>query len=227
MNPMTLEQFRASRSEVPDLSAVISDHGGDLEGERGFVYAGNVYMRIYDKSEAQPERNVGLVLDGWDWLKPESQLSELEEQLYEWALSVGALDGEQTSMQTDRGPLRRLSCYMCGAPAGEWHQHSARDYGCGVCVRCVTAKRLDGKSEADILSACGEQGVNWGLRTIVFGQIFQVVAAFAEYEHELIRTWLQTHPTQWYVDSQDGLALITDIPRAPILSPARPTERIE
>jgi hypothetical protein len=104
---ITLEQFRATRREVPDLSTAICDNGGDLKGQRGFVYAGDVYMSIYDKSDAHPERRVGLVLNGWDWLKPESQLPELEEQLYEWAALVGAIDSAEPALQTmsDKVPV--------------------------------------------------------------------------------------------------------------------------
>jgi len=86
---ITIQEFRASRREVADLGAEITDTGGDLTGQRGFLYAGNVYMTIDD----QPgERYVGLVLSEWDYYRAESELPMLEEHLYEWAVESGAFD---------------------------------------------------------------------------------------------------------------------------------------
>lgn len=84
---ITLEQFRATRREVPDLAAELDgDTSGDLTGQRGLVYAGDVYMTITE------DRHIALVLNGWDWYREESDLPMLEELLYGWAVMSGALD---------------------------------------------------------------------------------------------------------------------------------------
>jgi hypothetical protein len=88
---ITLEQFRRTRREVPDLSVEITDNGGDLQGQRGFVYAGGVYMTITER-EGGIMRYVSVVLTGWDLYRGEDELPKLEEYLYNWALTSGALD---------------------------------------------------------------------------------------------------------------------------------------
>jgi hypothetical protein len=89
---LTLEEFRKTRREVPDIGAEIEKNGGwvdgDVKGQRGFLYAGDVYMTITDE---QPERYIGLTLTGWDLHRAESELPMLEERLYEWAVANGAL----------------------------------------------------------------------------------------------------------------------------------------
>lgn len=74
-------------------------------------------------------------------------------------------------MNTPSGVLRRLSCSCCGESAGRWRQHWNQDTGVGVCVRCITFKRMRGESEEDILSDYGVEGVNWGMRVPVMGAL--------------------------------------------------------
>lgn len=101
---LTLEQFRKTRREVPDIAADIEKNGGwvdgdELKGQRGFLYAGDVYMTIDDQPGG---RYVHLILSGRDLYRAESELPMLEEHLYEWALTSGALD--DTDFDTDLAP---------------------------------------------------------------------------------------------------------------------------
>jgi hypothetical protein len=86
---ITLEQFRQTRREVDDVGVEMVD--ADIAGKGGFVYAGDVYMTITEGDGVLP-RYVSLVLNGWDYYRDESQLPWLEEQLYHWAVTTGALD---------------------------------------------------------------------------------------------------------------------------------------
>jgi hypothetical protein len=90
-NMITLEQFRRTRREVPDLSIEITDTDRDLAGQRGFVYAGGVYMTIMER-KAGLQRVVSIVLNDSDVYLEEDQLPTLEEYLYDWAVISGALD---------------------------------------------------------------------------------------------------------------------------------------
>jgi hypothetical protein len=112
--------------------------------------------------------------------------------------------------QTNRGPLRRLTCHCCGGDAGRWHQHWNRDTGFGACVRCITAERMRGTSEEEILSNCGTEGVNWGMQYEIYGRSVRVLAAFAEHEQARANEWMLAHPTHALLAISEGLALLAD-----------------
>lgn len=112
--------------------------------------------------------------------------------------------------QTNRGPLRRLTCACCDGSAGRWHQHWNRDTGFGACVRCITTERMRGTSEEEILRLYGTEGENWGMQHEIYGRSVRVVAAFAEHEQDLANKWMLAHPTHALLAIRDGLALLAD-----------------
>ena len=59
---------------------------------------------------------------------------------------------------------RYKTCAVCGSDAGRWQQHSNRDTGYGICVKCVAWLRGRGMDEAELANLYGTESVNWGVQ---------------------------------------------------------------
>jgi hypothetical protein len=86
---MTIEQFRASRRDCPDLGAFFKD--STLEGVPGFLYGPTGAETYIEKTGAC----FVLLLDR-DIIK-ENSLSTLERRLYPWAKAEGYLAVEEAA----------------------------------------------------------------------------------------------------------------------------------
>lgn len=73
---LTIDQFRATRTECADLGAHIRDFG--LGGIRGYVYTDDVYIAICDDGE--------FCLTIWNDSVKSADLADLERMLYTWCL---------------------------------------------------------------------------------------------------------------------------------------------
>ena len=85
---MTLEEFRATRTEVEDLGQAFADDQVDNweEPTAGYIYTfthGTDEARFYIEKHA--DGRVYLILERSEWLEPPEQLPLLESLLYNWA----------------------------------------------------------------------------------------------------------------------------------------------
>lgn len=81
---MTLEQFRATRTECADLGERFGAEYFDKAPRAGFVYAGEAYI------EREPDGSFYVRLYRDDYAS--NNLAELEARLYAWALTERAED---------------------------------------------------------------------------------------------------------------------------------------
>lgn len=111
------------------------------------------------------------------------------------------------------GTLRYLRCSCCGDDAGRWKQWHNRDTGYGVCLRCVTWFRQDGReTEDEIRRNYGIEGENWGAVIEVNGHKVRAVACFPESEsgETGANFWMLKHPTHALLTTQGGYHWIAE-----------------
>lgn len=112
------------------------------------------------------------------------------------------------------GTLRHLRCACCAQPAGRWRQWDNQDTGHGICLRCVTWMRQEGReTEEDIRRLYGVEGENWGGVVVVNGRTYRAVACFYESEDGETKAnlWILKNPTHAVLATQDGYHWLADV----------------
>jgi hypothetical protein len=89
-NPMTFEEFKATRHVVPNLAAAHPECFG-YEGRPGFLYLGTcLFIEIAGPlwpAKAREQGGFYLILNNDEYIS--DNLDELEKKLFDWAQSEG------------------------------------------------------------------------------------------------------------------------------------------
>lgn len=118
------------------------------------------------------------------------------------------------SAKHNPGTLRYLRCSCCGEAAGRWKQWHNKDTGYGVCLRCVTWMRQEGReTEENIRRLYGVEGENWGARVKVYERTYRAVACFYESDAGMAaaNAWMELHRTHGLIATQDGYYWLAEL----------------